>query len=178
MLITGKSVFLRAIEEKDFISISKSFQDEEILYMTGTRTILNKEQIKIAHRNFSINPTRYDFAICLLESGQIIGDLSISEIDFDNKKAVFRIALHHKENHGRGYGTEPTKLALRFTFEELKLNRLELQVFSHNIRGIRAYEKAGFKKEGILRQALFMNGTYSDEIIMSVIQEDYDLKDS
>jgi hypothetical protein len=57
-LITGKSVFLRAIEEKDFISISKSFQDEEILYMTGTRTILNMEQIKIAQRKFSNDPTR------------------------------------------------------------------------------------------------------------------------
>jgi RimJ/RimL family protein N-acetyltransferase len=99
-------------------------------------------------------------------------------MDLDNKKAMFRIALHTKENHGHGYGTEATKLALRFTFEELKLNRLELQVFSHNIRGIRAYEKAGFKKEGILRQALFMNNTYSDEIIMSVIKKDNDLNDS
>lgn len=177
-MITGKTVFLRAIEEKDFISISKSFQDEEILYMTGTRTLLNMEQIKMAHRNFSNDSTRYDFAICSQESGQILGDLSISEIDIDNKKAMFRIALHSTEKHGRGYGTEATKLALRFTFEELKLNRLELQVFSHNIRGIRAYEKAGFIKEGILRQALFMNGTYSDEIIMSVIKKDYELNDN
>ena len=73
----------------------------------------------------------------------------------------------------KGYGTEATQLALKFTFEELKLNRLELEVFSHNIRGIKAYEKAGFIKEGTLRQSLYMNNEYSDEVLMGMLQEDY-----
>ena len=73
----------------------------------------------------------------------------------------------------KGYGTEATKLAQKFAFEVLKLNRLELEVFSHNIRGIKAYGKAGFKIEGILRQAHHINQTYSDEIIMGILKEEY-----
>ncbi|MCH5470425.1 GNAT family N-acetyltransferase [Bacillus toyonensis] len=48
------------------------------------------------------------------------------------------------------------KIVLRFVFEQLKLNDLQLEVFNHNICGIRAYEKGG--KEGTLRQSLFYYG--------------------
>ncbi|MGE7690940.1 GNAT family N-acetyltransferase [Lysinibacillus sp. NPDC097214] len=172
-MITGQGVFLRSITEKDVDSIYECFQDEEIMYMTGTRNILTKDQIREALHRFSEDPTRRDFAICLVENSRVIGDLAIMEIDLDNKKAIFRIALHNTEDCGKGYGTEAAQLVQKYTFEELQLNRLELQVYSHNIRGIKSYEKIGFKKEGTLRQSLYMNGKYSDEIIMSILRDEY-----
>lgn len=74
---------------------------------------------------------------------------------------------------GKGYGTEAIELVLDFVFEELKLNRLQLEVYSHNERGLRAYEKNGFKREGVLREALYYQGAFSDEIIMAIIRSDY-----
>lgn len=173
MMIKGTFVYLRFIKEEDMESIYMSCQDEEFLYMTGTRKIFTLDEIIKSYKQFSKDPTRYDFAICLVDTDEIIGDLSIVDIDQDNKKAGFRISLHSKNTLNKGYGTEATQLALKFTFEELKLNRLELEVFSHNVRGIKAYEKAGFKKEGTLRQSLYMNNKYSDEVLMGMLQEDY-----
>ena len=173
MVIKGISVYLRAIKDEDMESIYMSCQEEEFLYMTGTRKSFTLDEIIKSYKQFSKDPTRYDFAICLVDTNEIIGDLSILDIDQDNKKAGFRISLHSRKTLNKGYGTEATQLAQKFTFEELKLNRLELEVFSHNIRGIKAYEKAGFKKEGTLRQSLYMNNKYSDEIIMGMLQEDY-----
>ncbi|MFJ8461838.1 GNAT family N-acetyltransferase [Lysinibacillus xylanilyticus] len=172
-MIIGQDVFLRPITEKDVDSIYMGLQNEEIMYMTGTRNIFTKDQIREALNRFSEDSTRHDFAICLVENSQIIGDLAIMEIDLDNKKAMFRIALHSIENCGKGYGAEAVQLTQKFTFEELQLNRLELQVYSHNIRGMKSYEKVGFKKEGILRQSLYMNDKYSDEIIMSILRDEY-----
>lgn len=172
-LIKGQQVYLRPIGEDDIESIARCFQNEEIMYMTGTRNLLTKEQIKEAIQRFREDTSRYDFAICLIDNDQVIGDLAIMEVDLDNKKAMFRIALHSIEHCGRGYGTEAVQLAQKFTFEELDLNRLELQVYSHNSRAIKSYEKVGFNKEGVLRQALFMNDTYSDEIIMSILRDEY-----
>ncbi|MBK5482050.1 GNAT family N-acetyltransferase [Peribacillus sp. TH16] len=172
-MIKGNSVYLRPINEKDIESIHMCFQDEEILYMTGTKKRLTKEEIGIDLKQFSKDSTRNDFAICLIDTNKIIGDLSITEIDLENNKAMFRIAIHNKEYFGKGYGTEATSLAQKFTFEQLKLNRLELQVFSHNMRGMKSYEKSGFKREGILRQSLFVKDQYSDEIIMSMLYEEY-----
>lgn len=172
-MITGQSVFIRPITEEDVDSIYECFQDEEIMYMTGIRDILTKDQIREALSRFSEDSTRRDFAICLVENSRVIGDLAIMEIDLDNKKAIFRIALHCIEDCGKGYGAEAVQLVQKFSFEELQLNRLELQVYSHNIRGIKSYEKVGFKKEGTLRQSLYMNGKYSDEIIMSILRDEY-----
>lgn len=172
-MITGQSVFLRPITEEDRDSIYECFQDEEIMYMTGTRNILTKDQIREALSRFSEDSTRHDFAICLVENNRVVGDLAIMEIDLDNKKAIFRIALHRIEDCGKGYGAEAVQLVQKFSFEKLQLNRLELQVYSHNIRGIKSYEKVGFKKEGTLRQSLYMNGKYSDEIIMSILRDEY-----
>ncbi|MFC9540328.1 GNAT family N-acetyltransferase [Lysinibacillus sp. NPDC056959] len=172
-MITGQSVFLRPITEEDVDSIYECFQDEEIMYMTGARNILTKDQIREALSRFSEDSTRCDFAICLVENSRVVGDLAIMEIDLDDKKAIFRIALHRIGDCGKGYGAEAVQLVQQFSFEELQLNRLELQVYSHNIRGIKSYEKVGFKKEGTLRQSLYMNGKYSDEIIMSILRDEY-----
>ncbi|WP_155593911.1 GNAT family N-acetyltransferase [Lysinibacillus cavernae] len=177
-MIKGDRVYLRAINVDDIDSIARCFQNEEIMYMTGTRNVLTKEQIKEAIKRFSEDSSRYDFAICLTDNDQVIGDLAIMEVDVDNRKAMFRIALHSIVECGRGYGSEAVQLAQKFTFEELNLNRLELQVYSHNSRAIKSYEKVGFKKEGVLRQALFMNNTFSDEIIMSMLCEEYMNKNS
>ena len=173
MMKKGTNVYLRTIQDGDMESIYRSCQDEETLYMTGTRTIFTLDQIKESYRQFSKDPTRYDLAICLMASHEIIGDLAILDIDLHNKKAGFRIALHSRNSWNKGYGTEATQLALAFTFEDLYLNRLELEVYSHNPRGIKAYEKAGFKQEGTLRQSLYMNHAYSDEILMGMLREDY-----
>ena len=102
----------------------------------------------------------------------MIGELSILDIDSPNHAAVFRIAMNHTKHTGKGFGTEAMELIIDHVFNGLKLNRLQLEVFSHNVRGIRAYEKVGFIKEGILREALFYQGNYSDEIIMSILKSD------
>ncbi|MEC2626393.1 GNAT family protein, partial [Bacillus cereus] len=102
-----------------------------------------------------------------------IGELSLLDIDEENERAGFRISMLSIALTGQGYGTEAIKIVLRFVFEQLSLNRLQLEVFSHNLRGIKAYEKVGFAKEGTLRQSLFYNDTYSDEIIMAILKSDY-----
>jgi RimJ/RimL family protein N-acetyltransferase len=48
-----------------------------------------------------------------------------------------------------------------------------LQVYEHNIRGIKAYEHAGFVHEGRLRQDVFKEGVYRDVLIMAVIRPEW-----
>lgn len=173
MYYQGKSVYIRPLTKEDNISILNAVHDEEIRYMTGTRNTFTMEQLNDHIDRISEDDSRYDFAICLVDADGIIGDLTILDIDEMNRKAGFRIALHDKKYFNKGYGTEAVELALAFTFKELKLNRLQLEVYSHNKRGIKAYEKVGFQVEGVLRDSLFYNEAYSDEIIMGILAEDY-----
>lgn len=167
-------LFLRPIDEQDYSGIYQGCQHEETLYMTGTRKTFTLKEIRSAYTHFLQDETRRDFAICLLETKEMVGDAAIMDIDPINQNASFRIALHGPEYFQKGYGTTAVRMIQAFAFESLKLNRLELEVFSHNPRAIRSYEKAGFQYEGKRRQALYFNGTYSDVIIMGILREEYD----
>lgn len=174
MNLTNGRIYLRSLKETDAPLLLANTKDKEIRYMTGTKSTFTLEQIQQHIINLDEDPSRYDLAICLKENDEMIGELSISDIEKDNNKAGFRISMCSIELTGKGYGTEAIRLVLKFVFEELKLNRLQLEVFSHNKRGIKAYEKTGFIREGILRESLNYNGHYSDEIIMSILKSDYE----
>ncbi|WP_455675738.1 GNAT family N-acetyltransferase [Pradoshia sp.] len=173
MRLESKRIYLRPLSELDAPIMLESTMDKEIRYMTGTNSNFSLKQIKTHIDNINNDSSRYDFAICLKSSEEMIGELSILDIDEENKKAGFRISMGSISLTGKGYGTEAIKIVLNFVFEQLHLNRLQLEVFSHNLRGIRSYEKVGFVKEGVLRQSLYYNNAYSDEIIMAILKSDY-----
>ncbi|RAN76871.1 GNAT family N-acetyltransferase [Bacillus sp. SRB_331] len=173
MKLESERIYLRPLCKLYAPIILESTMDEEIRYMTGTKPTFSLEQIKIHIDNINNDSSRYDFAICLKSTDEMIGELSILDIDEENQRAGFRISMLSIALTGKGYGTEAMKIVLSFVFEQLTLNRLQLEVFSHNSRGIRAYEKIGFVKEGTLRQSLFYNGKCSDEIIMAILKSDY-----
>lgn len=168
----GTTVYLRHVTKADAPQILHSVNDEEIRYFTGTHGTFTLAQIEQHIEKCAVDDTRVDFVVCLTETDEVIGEGAIVEIDEDNQLAYYRIAMF-PHILGKGYGTEATKLAIRYTFDVLKLNRLQLEVYSHNARAIRSYEKVGFLYEGTRREVLLWDGKYSDEIIMSILRKDY-----
>ena len=61
-----------------------------------------------------------------------------------------------------------------YGFRELGLHRISLGVYDFNPRAIHVYEKMGFKREGIMRDALYWDGEYVDEIMMSVLSHEWE----
>jgi len=108
-----------------------------------------------------------------VESWLPIGNCSLMNIDWRNRKAEFGIFIGEKAMWNQGYGTETARLILKHGFDTLNLNRIYLQVFSTNPRAIRAYEKAGFVHEGALRQAQYIDGQYVDVLWMSVLRTEW-----
>jgi putative acetyltransferase len=76
----------------------------------------------------------------------------------------------HKDYQNQGVGTQLMNAILDVADNWLMLVRVELTVFTDNIRAIHVYEKLGFEKEGIRRKAAIRNGEYTDELVMARIR--------
>jgi len=114
------------------------------------------------------------FAIVLRDGHHLIGTTGLGKIHTTNRSAEFGIAIGDVDCHNQGYGTEAARLVLRYGFEELNLNRIELTVLANNPRAIRAYEKAGFQHEAVARQAVYRHGRYEDLLRMAILRERWD----
>jgi ribosomal-protein-alanine N-acetyltransferase len=74
---------------------------------------------------------------------------------------------------GSGIFSEAAELVLDFTFEVLRTHRLEARAALCNARGNGAMKKLGAEREGILRHAFFRNGDYLDQVLWSILREDW-----
>ena len=100
--------------------------------------------------------------ICDDATGKPLGSVYIRDIDREHNKAEYGIFIGEDDDRGRGIGTAAAKLMLRYCFEEEGLHRVYLRAFADNLQAIRSYEKAGFAREGLLRDDVRIDGEYRD----------------
>ncbi|WP_035397652.1 GNAT family N-acetyltransferase [Exiguobacterium sp. OS-77] len=165
MNLTAERIFLRPLDVTDAHVLFEQTQDETLRYLTGTTATFSIEQIEQHILSIQADPSRFDFAICL-NSGEVIGECSILDIEAELKQAGFRISMRALPWTGQGYGTEAIACIIRFCFEELRLHQLELEVFSHNERAIAAYKKVGFEIVQRNVNVMMNEHDFADEIIM------------
>ena len=171
----GELVTLAPLRREDIPTYTRWFQDYEVqrLLMPEVLVPFTSETEESWYESASRQTNGYTFGIRTLADDKLIGNCSLFEISLKNRSATFGIVLGEKDYWGKGYGTEATRLTMRFGFDELNLNRIQLEVYDFNPRARRAYEKAGFCHEGIRRQALFREGQYWDIEIMAILRDDW-----
>jgi RimJ/RimL family protein N-acetyltransferase len=103
-----------------------------------------------------------------------IGQVNLDAIDWKNRVGRIGIVIGSTEHMGYGYGTEAMKLLIAFAFNEMNLNRLELEFYDFNERAHRCYLACGFREEGRLRERQYKNGRYADVIQMGILRSDWE----
>lgn len=177
MIFKKDGYTLRLAEKEDAINYYEhNFNplDSDIARLTGCKNKFTHDEVINYFLSNLEDEERFDFMIINSE-GNIIGESVINEIDSELKCANFRIGFFHSNECGKGIGSWVIRKTLEFAFEELKLHRLSLDVFSFNIRAKKAYEKAGFKVEGILKDAIKDKDEYADDILMAILEDDWEL---
>lgn len=112
------------------------------------------------------------FVIEELASNKAIGTCQLLNINWRHRSAELQIRIGDEAFRSKGHGTEAVKLLCHFGFADLNLHRIYLHVFETNKRAIRAYEKAGFLREGSLKEAAFIDGRWLDVAVMGLIEQD------
>ena len=175
-MYTGEKVRLREYRKEDITKAWKYINDPETKKLLNPRIpfpITLDEETKWIE-GLSSSKDEYNFAIETLEDEKYIGGCGINAVDWKNSVATVGIFIGDKECWGKGYGTDAMKVLMTFVFEQMNIHKIKLNVFSYNERAIKSYEKCGFKVEGRLRQELFRDGKYCDELVMGILKEEYD----
>lgn len=170
--IVGERVRLEPLGLEHYDGLRPMFDDPEGRRMTASTQVFDDDMLRSWLSTRQNHHDRADFAIVELETGRVLGEVVLNELDADEEFCNFRIGLTGPDVYGRGYGTEATSLVLDYAFDTVGLHRVELSVYPFNPRGQRAYEKAGFVREGVRRQALRWDGAWHDVIVMGVLATD------
>src|SRR5690242_7153213 len=113
------------------------------------------------------------FLICSVDTGEIVGQLSLSQIFYRGFQNAY-LGYHLFGGFtGRGYMTEAVSMALRYAFEELKLHRVEANVQPGNLPSIAVLKRNGFTKEGFSPRYLKISGRWRDHERWAIIVEDW-----
>lgn len=146
--------------------------DPEVARLTGSKSDFAREEVIDFFLKCMDDADRYDFLLVSPE-GRIVGESVINELNRGLRSANFRICIFVPEVRGRGIGSWMVRTARDFAFGILGLHRLELDVFSFNPRAERTYAAAGFRREGVLHDAVLDGGNYADDILMAMLEDEW-----
>ena len=165
----GRLVRLRAVEEDDLAWINREFWNPNVhryLAITWPESIGGTRVWWEATRVHDPGP----LVIETLDGADRVGVCSLEQVEGSSRSAVLGIWIA-EASWSKGYGTDAVRTLCRFGFREMNLQRIALTVYDINPRGIRAYQKAGFKEEGRRRRDHFVDGRYIDVVEMGLLAE-------
>ena len=173
--LTGKKVYLRGLEEKDltgnyyqwFNEQSTDIYTHHALYPNSMEKMRRFYEQALLHENIIV------LAIIDRSDGCHIGNVSLQQIEWINRRAEFAIILGEKEYYGKGLATEAGTLIMDYGFDRLNLNSIWLGVHAENRVALALYKKLGFMEEGRARERFLRNGTISDQILMGLLRSEW-----
>lgn len=174
-MFEGKRVRLAAVRREDLELYVRWFNDPEFTRFMAPNVLrlLSYEDEVGWYESMRQKKDLFVFGIRTVAEDKLIGNCSLNVKNWRSRMAVFGIGIGDKACWGCGYGTEAARLLMEYGFNELNLNRIELEVFAFNTRAIRSYEKVGFVLEGTRRQFLFRDGAYHDAHIMALLRDEW-----
>jgi len=176
-MIYGTRTRLRRIERTDIPTFVRWFNDPEVRQFLMLNRPISRDQEEEWYERQLKDKNSEIFAIEIAQGDEVgthIGNIGLHNLDGVNRSAELGIVIGEKAYWNQGYGSDAIRALLGFGFYSLNLHRIFLRVHADNARGIRAYEKCGFQHEGRLREAVFKNGRYYDEVRMAILSDEFE----
>ena len=169
------SFILREICHEDLPLINSWRNDPEIIALLGNNFLYISSDVDAAwfEQYLQNRDKAKRFAIVDETCGRMIGTTQLTGIHAINQSAEFSIAIGDKGYWNKGAGQAAARMILDHGFKDLNLQRIWLTVLVRNERAIHLYEKIGFRHEGVLRNSVYKQGLFEDQVMMSVLRQEY-----
>lgn len=175
-VIETKHLIARPFRQDDVESVYRNWTSDSQVTPHLTWAVHDNEAVTKAYIDSCLESysdlSSYRWGIELKASGQLIGDISV--IDMNEKTLSAELGwVIGSAWWGQGYMTEIARAVIDFLIKEVGFNRVMAAHASQNTASGRVMEKIGMHYEGRLRQAGKTNQGIVDTIVYSKIKKDY-----
>ena len=173
--LTGERLYLRGLEKSDIDGPWFDwFNDQENThYMyNGTYPTSYEGHLKF-YEQIADSKDDLVLAVCLKEDNRHIGNVGLHRISWMYRRAELGIIMGDRSVQGKGLGTEAIRLIVAHGFNRLNLHKIYLRVEEGNARARRAFEKAGFQTEGVLREEIYHHQQWSNSVYMGLLAREF-----
>jgi RimJ/RimL family protein N-acetyltransferase len=172
--LIGKRVYLRPFGRDDLSYIQKWSSDAELRKMIGEVASMSRADTEKWYKEMLADKDRIWFAIVLKEGDRVIGEAGLLTMFRPWRSTDMTIIIGEKDAWGKGYGTEVGHLLLDYAFGRLGFHKVSIGVVGFNKRALKFWESLGFKKEGVRRDDYYYDNEFSDCIMMSILEDEYE----
>jgi [ribosomal protein S5]-alanine N-acetyltransferase len=173
-VLKGRKIMLRELVKTDALSLLSMLSTEEVAkFISPPPTTPQgfEKFIAWAQRErqvgnqftFGMVPEGCDHAVGLVQVRAVAPRFSVAEWGFAVGSPFW----------GTGLFLASARMTLDFAFQHTAVNRLEARAVVRNGRGNGALRKLGAVQEGVLRGSLLKDGKYLDQIMWSIISQDW-----
>jgi len=173
-VLAGNGVRLRELRESDAASLLAMLSSEEVTRFISPppASVEGFERFIAWTLGQRMLGENLCFAVTLQGYDTAIGIFQVRRIDADFATAEWGFAIG-SPFWGTGVFEESARLTLNFVFNTLGVHRLEARAAACNGRGNGALLKIGAVQEGVLRKSFLRNGQHLDQVMYSILAEDW-----
>lgn len=178
-IIVDENIKLEITSEKfatylfDIISNNREHLSEFLPWVEKMKTV---EDFRYYLQNCEhLYEEKKEVSFIILLNGKPVGRIGLHHLNLQNKIGSIGYWLD-KSVEGKGIITKSCIKLIDYGFQQIDLNRIELKAATRNKRSQAIPEKLNFKKEGVLREAEFVNNEFIDLFLYSMLKSEWKVK--
>jgi len=174
---------LRMLTHDDIDIVFPHFSNEEVTRYVDTYPTKNADEVKelidwgkgLLEHNMGML-----WGIFSKGDGLFLGEVNyVARPDNNFTKTIHRCEIGYDmspQYWGKGYMSEALRSVIPHIFTDTKIDRIEATIQPENARSHNVVVRAGFLKEGVLRQYVLWEGEYLDYVLYSLLKREWEAK--
>jgi len=173
--LIGEKVYLRPLSLEDLKGNYMFWLNDPETNKQNSHHIFpySKDALEDYIKNAYVTNDKLPLAIIVKQDNKHIGNISLVNIDYINRRSDWGIIIGEKEYWNKGYSKDASFLLLKHAFDSLNMHRIYSGTTLENIGGQKLMESMGMIKEGVRRKHIYKNGKYIDIVEYGILRDEF-----
>lgn len=169
--IEGERIYLRRLGAGDVSDAYLAWMNAPEInrYLESRFQQHSRESLLAFVESVAKDPRNLFTGIFLRADDRHIGNIKLGSIHPHHRHAEIGLIVGARDCWGQGYATEAIRILTDFAFDTIGVHKIIAGAYAGNEGSARAFEKAGYKREGLLKDQWRTDDGYQDGIVLGKV---------